>query len=124
MRTFFIAALAALLTAGTAVAQTAPAPQPAEGKPASIPLIRLDNIRDFKPDGDRGVWLQDRGRNWYYATMLGPCLGLSNAISIGVDTRFGGNSLDSTGVLLVDGDRCRIGRLTTSEPPPRKAKAR
>lgn len=119
MRKPMIAALA-LLMAGTAAAQTTPPP----GEPASIPMVRLDNIRDFHPDGERGVWLQDRARNWYYARIAGSCFGLPQATAIGVDTRFGGNALDSTGTLLVDGERCRIDRLTASGPPTKKARHR
>lgn len=107
-----------LATAGAA-AQTG---QPAVGKDASIPFIRLNGIRDFKADGDDAVYLQDRGRKWYRATLAGPCLGLPFATRISVDTRFSGSSLDRTGTLLVDGQRCRLTDLVTSTPPPKKAK--
>ena len=112
-------ACALMATAG-ATAQTG---QPAAaGKEASIPFIRLNGIRDFEADGDDAVYLQDRARKWYHANLVGPCLGLTTAIRIAVDTRFGGNSLDRTGTLLVDGERCRLLDLVTSGPPPKKAK--
>ena len=116
-RTLLALPLAALCAAG-ALAQTTP---PETGKPASIPFVQLDGIQDFQPDGDRAVYLQDRRRKWYHATILGPCLGLSFATRIGVKTS-GSTSLDRYGSLLVDGQECRIDQLVTSGPPPKKAK--
>ncbi|WP_242147904.1 DUF6491 family protein [Sphingomonas sp. BAUL-RG-20F-R05-02] len=93
------------------------------GKETSIPLLRSQNLYNFETDGDRGAWLQDQQRRWYYAKVLGRCLGLSFATRIGVDTRFNGGSLDRTGTLLVDGQRCPIDSLTASAgPPPRPGK--
>lgn len=87
------------------------------GKETSIPFVRSQNLYNFETDGDRGAWLQDQRRRWYYARMLGPCLGLNVATMIGVDTRFNGDSLDRTGTLLVDGQRCPIDSLTPSAGP-------
>ena len=106
------------LVGGAALAQTRP---PGYGKAASIPFVDMRGIEDFEADGDHAVYLQDRSRKWYHATILGPCLGLSYATRIGVKTR-GGSSLDKYGSLLVDGDECRIDELVTSGPPPKKVK--
>ncbi len=92
------------------------------GKETSIPFIGTIGLYNFEADSDRGVWLQDQQRRWYYATVLGPCTGLSFANRIGVDTRFGGSQLDRTGTLLVDRDRCKIDSLTASNGPPPKPK--
>lgn len=106
------------LAGGAAFAQT---PQRETGKPASIPFVDMRGIEDFQPDGDHAVYLQDRSRKWYHATIMGPCLGLSYATRIGVKTR-GSSSLDKYGSLLVDREECRIDELVTSGPPPKKAK--
>jgi hypothetical protein len=90
------------------------------GKETSIPMLRSQNLYNFETDGDRGAWLQDQQRRWYYAKVLAPCLGLGFATRIGVDTRFNGGSLDRTGTLLVDGQRCPIDSLTASAGPPPK----
>ena len=115
----FLAIAALALVATGAQAQT---PAPDAGKPATIPFIRYHGINDFEPDGDKGVYLQDQRRRWYYASVLAPCINLSFATRIGVDTRFAGDTLDSTGTLLVDGDRCKIDKLVTSGPPPKREK--
>ncbi|MDB5706057.1 MAG: hypothetical protein JWN66_3173 [Sphingomonas bacterium] len=108
-----------LLILGTAaIAQKAPPPP---GTPASIPFVDHDGIYDFQPDGDHAVYLQDRSRKWYHATLMGPCLGLSFATRIGVKTS-GSSSLDKFGSLLVDRDECRNDELLTSGPPPKKDK--
>lgn len=118
--TRILATLACTLLAS--VSATAQTGQPPAGKEASIPFIRLNGIRDFEADGDDAVYLQDRARKWYRASLVGPCSGLPFATRIAVDTRFGGNSLDRTGTLLVDGEKCRLLDLVTSGPPPKKVK--
>ena len=116
-RTLLALPLAALCAAA-APAQT---PPPAPGTQATIPFVEHDGVYDFRPDGDRAVYLQDRSRKWYRATVLGPCIGLNFATRIGVKTR-GTSSLDRFGALLVDGQECQIDQLVTSDPPPKKAK--
>jgi len=114
--------IAILALAPPALARKA-APATVElGKETSIPFVRTIGLYDFEADGDRGVWLQDQRRQWYYARIAGICTGLPFANRIGVDTRFGGGELDRTGALLVDGDRCRLDSLVTSAGPPKKAK--
>ncbi|HEX4694201.1 DUF6491 family protein [Sphingomonas sp.] len=115
-------AISAATLASPALAHKRP-PVPVElGKETSIPFIGTIGLYDFEADGHRGVWLQDQRRHWYYATISGVCTGLPFANRIAVDTRFGGTSLDRTGVLLVDGQRCYIDSLVTSAGPPKKVK--
>jgi hypothetical protein len=111
-------ALPLLMFGTAAIAQKAPPPP---GTPASIPFVDHDGIYDFQPDGDHAVYLQDRSRKWYHATLMGPCLSLSFATRIGVKTS-GTSSLDKFGSLLVDRDECKIDELVTSGPPPKKVK--
>ena len=126
IRILKIALLAASL-AGSAVPAAARQQSPTWpadklGKETSIPFIGTIGLYDFEADSDRGVWLQDQQRRWYYATVVGPCTGLPFANRIGVDTRFGGTQLDRTGTLLVDRERCPINSLVASNSPPPKAK--
>jgi hypothetical protein len=115
IRTLTIAMLAAASLAGSAIPAAAKQQDrtwPADklGKETSIPFIGTIGLYNFEADGDRGVWLQDQQRRWYYANR------------IGVDTRFGGTQLDRTGTLLVDRQRCHIDSLTASNGPPPKVK--
>ena len=111
--------IASALLALTGSAALAQAPTPPEGREASIPFVRFGQIDDFAADGNRGIYLRDRGRRWYYASILGPCTGLPFAQRIGVVTR-GIDRLDRFGTILVDGERCDIDRLVTSDGPPRR----
>ena len=127
IRTLTIALLTAASLAGSATSaaarqQSATWPADKLGKETSIPFIGTIGLYDFEADSDRGVWLQDQQRRWYYATVVGPCTGLPFANRIGVDTRFGGTQLDRTGTLLVDRQRCPINSLVASNGPPPKAK--
>lgn len=127
IRTLTIAMLAAVslasvATPGSAKQQDRTWPADKLGKETSIPFIGTIGLYNFEADSDRGVWLQDQQRRWYYATVVGPCTGLPFATRIGVDTRFGGSQLDRTGTLLVDRQRCPINSLVASNGPPPKAK--
>jgi hypothetical protein len=116
-------ALIAALPAAPALARDTGWPADQIGKEASIPFMDVrGTLYNFETDSDSGVYLQAQSRRWYYAKVLGPCIGLSFAQRIGVDTRFGGNSLDRTGTLLVDGQRCALTSLTASNGPPPKVK--
>jgi len=119
----FAASLSAALIAGPALAKQYSWPADKLGKETSIPFMGELGLYDFHPDDTKGVWLEDQQRRWYYARTLGPCNNLISAMKIGVDTRFGGNQLDRTGTLLVDGERCALTSLTASNgPPPRPKK--
>ena len=124
IRTLTIAMLVAASLAVPVAAKQQDRTWPADklGKETSIPFIGTIGLYNFEADSDRGVWLQDQQRRWYYATVVGPCTGLPFAVRIGVDTRFGGSQLDRTGTLLVDRQRCPINSLVASNGPPPKAK--
>lgn len=126
MRKILLGISTAAALSGCAMAAERPGwPADQLGKEVSIPFIAMNNLHDFRADGEQGVWLQDRSRRWYYARVLGPCPGLPFAVRLGVDTRFGGNQLDRTGTLLVDGQRCQLTSLTASGgPPPGRKKRR
>lgn len=111
-RTAMRAALGAMLLAltGSAVAASA-APD------ASIPFANHGGIRDWRADGDRGVWVQDVHRNWYYAKLMGPCIGLNFAQSIGFDTQPLGR-FDKWSAIVVPGSgRCVVQTFTPSLGP-------
>ena len=76
-------------------------------------------IRTFEPDGNRGLWVQDNQRRWYYAEMLGPCNELNFAQAIGFDNR-GSAYLDKFARLFVRGDQCAIASFVTAAEPPSK----
>lgn len=113
-----------LIAMAALAAVTAPAaaqePAPAQSKEASIPFVQFGNIYDFEADGDRGIYLQNRARQWYYASLNGPCTNLPFATRIAVDTRFAGDRLDNTGRIYVDGQACWISSLVKSDPPPKR----
>lgn len=127
LKTLTAAALsAALLAAGAASAQNAPAgptPGPHSGERADIPFATHDGIRTFTSDSTgEGVFLQDRQKNWYYARFFTRCLNIDFSLRVGFQT-FGGSSSLSRGDTIFAGDeRCMIADLVRSGPPPEKPK--
>jgi len=128
MKAYLTAAFAALAFAGAAHAEpqtpSGPTPGPHSGERASIPFTRFGNLYDFEAARDgQGIYLQDARRNWYYASMFGPCVDLPFATRIGV-VNWGFDTVDDSSTILVGRDRCRIDRLVRSGPPPKREKKR
>ncbi|MEJ0034789.1 MAG: DUF6491 family protein [Gammaproteobacteria bacterium] len=111
------AAVLAVAPIGLACANTAPAPE------ASIPFVNFGGIHDWKADHDKGLWVQDIHRKWYYATFMGPCVGLDFAVHVGFDAR-PMDTFDRFSSVIVPGwGRCTLKSMTTSDGPPVKRKA-
>ncbi|MDX2209550.1 MAG: DUF6491 family protein [Sphingopyxis sp.] len=92
------------------------APQREVGVEGEISFPALGGIRNFRADSDRGVWLEDRQRNWYYASFLGTCPEIRFAQGIGIDTR-GSARFDKYSKILVRGNVCAIATLVTADKP-------
>jgi hypothetical protein len=121
MPKLIIAAAAALLMTATAAAAQTPGPR--SGERADIPFATNNGIRTFTPARDsEGVYIQDRSRNWYYASFYTRCQDLNFSLGIGFKT-FGNSSTLSRGDTIYAGrEACRIADLVRSGPPPEKVK--
>lgn len=86
------------------------------GQEADISFPALGGIRNFRADSDRGVWLEDRRRNWYYASFIGTCPEIRFAHGIGIDTR-GSAHFDRYSKILVGDNVCAIATLVTADKP-------
>lgn len=118
--TLALFASALLLPLSPSVAQEKPAEVvPALGEEASITFPSSSTIRTWKADKNHGIWIQDRAKNWYYATFAGYCENANFTPAIGVETR-GASRLDRFATLIVGGERCPLSSFVTSAPPPSK----
>lgn len=91
------------------------------GREASIPFANNGGIRDWQADRDQGLWVQDIHRNWYYAKLMSPCIGLNFATSIGFDTRPMGTFDKFSSIVVPREGRCVVQSFTPSGAPPTKA---
>jgi hypothetical protein len=113
--------LAALLLPLSAAAADEPAKEPrALGVESGIVFPSNSSIRNWQADRDRGIWIQDRRRDWYYGTFIGICRDIDFAQAIGVETR-GAGRLDRFASIIVRGESCPLTSFVTSAPPPSKA---
>ena len=111
-----LAAALAALPAAQAMAAPAHAPAPAQ---ASIAFVNHGGIRDWRAVGSDTLFVQDRSRNWYRADLMGPCLDLPFAQTIGFETR-GIDTFDRFSTVRVRGQRCAVQSLVRSDAPPPK----
>ena len=111
--------------AQSAATNRAPVAQSARelGVEATIPFVNMGSIRNWQADGRDGLYIQDQRRNWYRATLMGPCNDLNFAERIGFETR-GTSSLDRFATVIVRGQRCAFSSLVTSAAPPTRAEQR
>jgi hypothetical protein len=116
-RKLLVAPLLALGLA-SAPAYAAPAEHAARAATeASIPFANFGGIRDWRAVGDRTLYIQDRARDWYKATLMSPALELPFTWAIGFDTgpidRF-----DKFSSVVVRGQRYAVQSLVKVDGPP------
>lgn len=116
MRALVAAALLGI--AGSAVA-AASAPETSH-REAFIPFADQGGIRDWEADGDRGLWVQDVHRQWYYAKLMAPCIGLNFAERIGFDTSPLGRFDRFSAIVVPGGHRCTVQSFAPSGAPAAK----
>ena len=109
--------LGAMLLSGAATA--ADLGPPPTGDEARIVFADNGGIQDWEADGDKGIYLQDRHRQWYYARLMSPCLDLPFAQTIGFDTEPGG-TFDKFSSIKVRRHTCNVTSLVRSDPPQGK----
>ncbi|MCC7464350.1 MAG: hypothetical protein IT480_18050 [Gammaproteobacteria bacterium] len=119
--TIGLTAVTLLAGAGTALAN-APANVPAAPE-ASIPFANLrGTIRDWQADGDRGMWIQDAHRRWYYARFMAPCISLPFKLGVHFKTNPSGELDRFSSIRSRDTGDCQFTSFVRSDGPPRKAK--
>ena len=115
-----LVALALLAAAPVVLAETPPP------GPASITFANRGGVYNWEADGTKGLWVQDRNRDWYYAKLLGPCSGLDFAQTLGFVTEPDGSLNGHSAVTFTDGakmmQRCSFKSFERSAPPPQAAK--
>lgn len=111
--------LAAAIAAGAATAESRNTPQLA-GRDASIAFANHGTIWDWRANGQKGLWVQSNNRQWYYATFMGPCVGLNFANSIGFDTGPMGSLDRWSSVIVPRWGKCNFSSFEASDGPPSK----
>jgi hypothetical protein len=125
-RTGRIAAAVSIAALGLARAHAAAPPQDAaaaKAKPeeVSIPFANHGGIRDWRADGDRGIWVQDIHNKWYYGRFMSPCIGLQFAEAVRFRTGPAGE-LDRWGAVRArNTGNCVFTSFVRSDGPPKKS---
>jgi hypothetical protein len=94
----------------------------AAAQEVSIPFVGMGSINDWRADKRQGLWIQDQYHQWYYARIMGPCIGLDFAQTIAFDARPGGTLDRFSSIHVPHEGRCPLQSLVRSGPPPRKVK--
>jgi len=70
-----------------------------------ISFADLGGIHDFRPDGDEGIYIEGRNRQWYHANFFKPCRELPFNENVGFVVEPNGD-LDRFSSILVGGEQC------------------
>lgn len=114
---------AALLSLSAVAAADEPASKAsprALGVESSITFPNSATIKNWRADGEDGIWVQDRSGDWYYGKFAVFCRNADFALAIGIDNR-GTSTLDRYATIIVGHERCPLISFVSSAPPPSKA---
>ena len=81
-----LAAVLLLPAASPVLAKSADEPRPL-GVESSIAFPNDATIKTWEADGEDGIWIQTRHRDWYYGKFATICRDLDFAHGIGIDNR-------------------------------------
>lgn len=132
MKTLTVSALVAslALTAGASALAADDAPAPAAHPPAKRTCFFAHQISGWRESRDRSenvVYLDVNAHDVYRLDTFGPCQGLDEALTLGVQTRGGGSTIcDGLDVTLVTQSpigpmRCPVSKITRLTPDEIKA---
>jgi hypothetical protein len=107
----------------TAIAMLASTPMAvtiAESNAASATgaFVNRGEMINWLADGERGLWIQVRSYNWFYARFTGACQGVHSTNSLVFNTSASGNIDRTSSVTLPAGEQCRLRSLAPSVGPP------
>ncbi|MGN6691227.1 MAG: DUF6491 family protein [Sphingopyxis sp.] len=122
-KTLALSLAAALLSLSAAAAADEPASKGstrALGVESSITFPNSATIKNWRADGENGLWVQDRKGDWYYGKFAVICRNADFALAIGIDNR-GTSTLDRFATVIVGRERCPLISFVSSAPPPTKA---
>ena len=112
----WIAPILALGLAGAPAIAGGPAEAPAV-KEARIPFVNHGGIRDWRFADRETIYVQDRHRGWYKATLMNPVIGWRGQWAIGFESR-GVDTFDRFSNVVVDGRRHPVQSLVRVDGPP------
>jgi hypothetical protein len=86
-------------------------------------FLNRARLRDWLPDGERGVWLQAVDLRWFYARFAQACHGLGSTHSLSFDTRGSDNIASRSAVVVPGSGRCTVLSFLPSHGPPQDRNA-
>ena len=127
MKRALIVGLAAMAAMSTAWADEAKkdkegGPTGLDTKEAVIPFLNQRVLNSWQADGQTGLWIQDSGKQWYYAKLFAPCDGLDFTAQVGFRNRVLNQLNRDSEVVLSNGNRCAFQSLRKADAPPGSGK--
>ncbi len=89
---------------------------------AARPEIAFANnggIRNWQADGQKTLYVQGNGAQWYKAEFLSNCTGIDFAEQIAFETETSG-AFNKFSSVLVEGRKCPVSSFEKSDKPPTK----
>jgi hypothetical protein len=90
---------------------------------ARIPFANQGGIYNWRALNDRTLLIQAQNRQWYKATLFGPCIDLPFAERVGFESNADG-SFDKFSSIKVRKQSCSLASLVPTAAPAAKSKAK
>lgn len=91
----------------------------AHAQNVQIPFANNGGIRNWQADGDKVIYVQGNGPQWYKAELLTRCTGLNFAEQVGFETETSG-AFNKFSSIVVEGRKCPVSTFEVSDKPPTK----
>jgi hypothetical protein len=117
-----LAAMAAMTQAWADDSKQDEGPTGLDSKEAVIPFLNQRAVQSWQADGQTGLWIQDTGKQWYYAKLFAPCDGLEFTAQVGFRTRALNQLNRDSELVMSNGKRCAFQSLRKADAPPGEGK--
>jgi hypothetical protein len=85
---------------------------------ARIPFANHGGIYNWRAVNDRTLLIQAQNRQWFKATLFGPCIDLTFAERVGFESNADG-SFDKFSAVQVRNQKCPLASLVPTQAPPK-----
>ena len=85
--------------------------------PSEVRIPRMGRFLEWRPDGNKALFIRADNGRWYHASLENPCPRLVTRSNVRFITASNGD-LDRYSSVIADGWRCQVSSISYSDGPP------
>ena len=87
--------------------------------PGEVRIPRMGSFLEWRPDGNRALFIRADNGRWYHASLENACPRLANRSNVRFLAAPNGD-FDRYSTVVADGWRCQVAGISESDGPPRR----